>query len=142
MSKNSLAPQVSARSSKTHGTPFEEIPVIGKVVVTYICKSIGCLNDAEGNKDFCAPCINVELEGFTRQPDADVPDGYVSVGDLTELDAYGVHHLFQIPDSSGCLQQASRQLLMSGTSSHLYRDIREARNLLTRWLELNKELNT
>lgn len=66
------------------------------------------------------------------------PEKFKPVGDMVEIDVYAVHHLFQIQDHSGCIHQASRMLLMSGKPS--YRDIREARDLLTRWLQLNQEL--
>lgn len=70
------------------------------------------------------------------------PDSYKSVGDMVMIDTYGVHHLFQVQDPSGCLQNASQKLLLSGSSNTAYRDIREARDTLTRWLQLNQELNT
>lgn len=70
------------------------------------------------------------------------PDTYKSVGDMAEIDVFAVHHLFQIQDHSGCLQNASMKLLLSGASKTTYRDIREARDTLTRWLQLNQELNT
>jgi len=70
------------------------------------------------------------------------PENYKTVGDLSEIDTYAVHHIFQIQDPSGCLQQASAKLLMTKSSKNIYRDVREARELLTRWLQLNQELNT
>ena len=109
------------------------------------CKSIGCCNPAQPHQDFCAPCQNRELD----LPDCPVqslaeryPDNYKTVGDLSEVDTYAVHHIFQIQDPSGCLQQASAKLLMTKSSKNIYRDVREARELLTRWLQLNQELNT
>ncbi len=68
------------------------------------------------------------------------PARYKAVGDILEIDVYGVHHLFEVADHSGALQEASSKLLMSASSGQLYKDVREARDLLTRWLQLNKEL--
>jgi hypothetical protein len=70
------------------------------------------------------------------------PKYYKSVGSLTEIDVYAVHHLFCIQDSSGALQHASKKLLLSGVRTGgktKYQDIREARDTLNRWLELNPE---
>jgi len=106
------------------------------------CKSIGCCNAVVGS-DFCAPCLNKEeATGLGSQLTlADrYPEQYKSLGDATEIDAFGVHHLFQIQDPSGCLQHASRKLLVGGEP--VYRDVREARDTLTRWLQLNQELVT
>jgi hypothetical protein len=52
-----------------------------------------------------------------------------------------VHKLFNIQDPSGCIQHASKKLLLSGVRTggkSAYDDIKEARDTLTRWLELNK----
>lgn len=112
--------------------------------LNHFCKSIGCTEPVASDHDFCDPCRNRELDGFDATAGlADrYPDFYKPVGDLTEIDSYAVHHLFQIKDPSGCIQQASKMLLLSGTSHHTYHDIREARDTLTRWLQLNQELNT
>lgn len=61
---------------------------------------------------------------------------------MAEIDAYAVFHLFQIQDPSGCLQEAGKKLLHSGNSPTRYRDVREARDILTRWLNLNQETTT
>ena len=68
------------------------------------------------------------------------PKYYKKVGSLTEIDVYAVHHLFNIQDPSGCIQHASKKLLLSGVRTggkSAYDDIKEARDTLTRWLELN-----
>lgn len=55
------------------------------------------------------------------------------------LDSFAVHHMFGINDPSGCIQYASRKLLMSGNDDRpLYSDIVEARDTLTRWIQLNE----
>jgi hypothetical protein len=68
------------------------------------------------------------------------PRQYREVGDLTELDVYAVHMLFEINDPSGCIQHASRKLLLFGglaENETAYADVEEARDTLTRWLELH-----
>lgn len=62
--------------------------------------------------------------------------------DWKVIDVYGVHHLFQIPDFSGTLQHASKKLLLPGVRTGgktMYQEIKEARDTLDRWLELNKD---
>lgn len=68
------------------------------------------------------------------------PQYYKAVGNLTELDVYAVHHLFDLRDPSGCLHHSSKKILLSGVRTggkSSYKDIQEARDTLTRWLELN-----
>ena len=70
------------------------------------------------------------------------PKYYKDVSKLTEIDVYTVHQLFDIQDPSGCIQHASKKLLLSGVrtgNKSKYEDIKEAKDTLTRWLELNKE---
>jgi hypothetical protein len=67
------------------------------------------------------------------------PKYYKSTQGLTELDVYAVHTLFGISDPSGAIHHASKKLLLSGARTggkSVYEDIREARDTLTRWLEL------
>jgi hypothetical protein len=108
--------------------------------VTLTCKSIGCHQPLTSHLDFCDHCRNQErLSGSTSDQ---FPETYRSVGDMAEIDAYAVFHLFQIQDPSGCLQDAGKKLLHSGSSPTRYRDVREARDILTRWLNLNQETTT
>jgi hypothetical protein len=70
------------------------------------------------------------------------PKYYKPVGDFTEIDVYAVHHLFAIQDPSGAIQHASKKLLLSGVRTGgktQQQDIREARDTLTRWLDLNSD---
>ena len=70
------------------------------------------------------------------------PKYFKDVSDITELDVYGVHQLFGIQDPSGALQHASKKLLLSGVRTggkSKFQDIKEARDTLTRWLELNSQ---
>ena len=69
------------------------------------------------------------------------PQYYKSVRHLEFVDVYQVHHLFAIEDWSGCIQHASKKLLLSGvrTGGKTKRqDIEEARDTLTRWLEVEQ----
>lgn len=70
------------------------------------------------------------------------PKYYKPVGELTEVDVYAVHKLFSLEDMSGCIHHASKKLLLSGVRTGgktKQQDIREARDTLNRWLELNGE---
>lgn len=109
----------------------------------HFCKSVGCLLQAAAHKDFCTLCENRELPGLdSRSMSERNPQAFKSVGDMSEVDVYAVHHIFQIPDPSGCLQHASRLLLLAGASTNqsIHADVREARDILNRWLQLNEEL--
>lgn len=70
------------------------------------------------------------------------PKYYKSVGELTEIDVYATHKLFNLQDPSGALHHASKKLLLSGARTggkSARKDITEARDTLTRWLQLNPE---
>lgn len=67
------------------------------------------------------------------------PQYYKDCRHLDSIDVYGVHDLFGIQDESGCLQHASKKILLSGKRNggkDLYQDIKEARDTLTRKLQL------
>ena len=66
---------------------------------------------------------------------------FKDVSDLNEIDIYLIHHLFSIDDPSGAIQHASKKLLLAGARTGekpKYKDIKEARDTLNRWLEINK----
>ena len=68
------------------------------------------------------------------------PKYYKAVGEQTEIDVYSVHKMFEINDPSGAIQHASKKLLLSGARTggkSNYQDVKEARDTLTRWLQLN-----
>lgn len=63
--------------------------------------------------------------------------------DWEYLDVYAVHELFQIDDHSGALQHADKKILLRGVRTggkSDFNDIREARDTLNRWLEINAHL--
>ena len=111
--------------------------------MSHQCKSIGCDQNITNTKqDFCTACnyvhsilgqISDTLLMEEEEPEQfDIP-----------LDTYAVHHAFDLQDPSGCLQRASRIILMSGQMNEeadtpKSADIIEAREMLTRWLQLNK----
>lgn len=67
------------------------------------------------------------------------PEYYKDVSHLDEVDVYAVHELFNVGDPSGALHHASKKLLLSGQRTggkSKYKDIKEARDTLTRWLDL------
>lgn len=69
------------------------------------------------------------------------PQYYRDVRGYDVIDVYGVHHVFDLKDPSGCLPHASKKILLSGVRTggkSKYQDIKEARDTLNRWLELNE----
>ena len=62
-------------------------------------------------------------------------------GGVTELDVYGVCQMFPVDDPTGCILHARKKLLVPGTRTggkSMRDDIREARDTLTRYLELTE----
>lgn len=120
-----------------------------------ICRSIGCTNQLHNPKeDFCEECISFNSTTAEIQPEETetaqthepssmaekYPEYYKPVGNLTEVDVYAVHYLFNIQDPSGAIQHASKKLLLSGVRTggkSKYDDVREARDTLTRWMQLH-----
>lgn len=83
-------------------------------------------------------------DGIKTQPDASsslYPKYYKDVSDIDSIDVYKTHELFGIDDPSGAIQHASKKLLLSGVRTggkSKYDDVREARDTLNRWLEINE----
>jgi len=111
--------------------------------MSHQCKSIGCNTQVIDHKqDFCTPCNYVhsilgQISDTLLMEEED-PEQFD-----TPLDTYAIHHAFDLQDPSGCLQRASHLILMSGQNnddsySPKGVDIVEARELLTRWLQLNE----
>lgn len=110
------------------------------------CKTIGCTHLPEPDQDFCPECLSKTIERRSAGPHhpprlADIyPQYYKDVAHLTEVDVYAVHHIFDIQDPSGAIQHASKKLLLSGVRTggkSAAKDIKEARDTLSRWLQLN-----
>lgn len=115
----------------------------------YQCKTIGCSSILSHGEDYCPDCVDervfntkvtkpIELSSLADK----YPNYYKKVGGMTEIDVYAVHHLFNVLDPSGCIHHSSKKLLLSGVRTggkSAYKDIKEARDTLTRWLQLNQE---
>ena len=70
---------------------------------------------------------------------SDYTDYYRDVSKLNTLDIYQLCKLFGVQDTSGALHHAIKKLLLGGTRTgqkSRHKDIQEARDTLTRWLEL------
>jgi hypothetical protein len=88
--------------------------------------------------------VAAELANVKSKPTSPMaqkyPKYYKDVSELEEADVYMVHHLFQINDPAGCIQHASKKLLLSGVRTggkSKADDIREARDTLNRWMQIN-----
>lgn len=111
------------------------------------CKAMNCSTIVRDNGEFCSSCsesISQRLQKPASLSIADkYPQYYKKTHGLTEIDVYAVHHLFDIQDPSGCIQHASKKLLLAGVRTggkSPIKDITEARDTLNRWLELNQTL--
>lgn len=110
------------------------------------CISLGCGNPVTHDQRFCSRCASTLVNAEPVEPSLPqlYPKYYKNVDGLTEVDVYAVHQLFNIQDPSGAIQHASKKLLLSGvrTGGKSKRDdIREARDTLNRWLQLDEQLN-
>jgi hypothetical protein len=109
------------------------------------CHAIDCNNNIPVTQDFCNDCLKAVaskpvIASSSEDMAVKYPQYHKSVGDLTTIDIYAVHKLFNIQDPSGCIQHASKKLLLSGVRTggkSAHNDIKEARDTLTRWLQLN-----
>lgn len=110
------------------------------------CESIGCQAFVTSLEMFCPQHKEIlETPHTTSEHEAmhlKYPKYYKDVSTLQHIDVYAVHRLFAIDDPSGALQHASKKLLLSGVrtgNKSKYKDIKEARDTLNRWLEMNHE---
>ena len=83
-----------------------------------------------------------ELEVPDSKADVKQYSAYkIDVSDLQEADIYEIHNRFKIDDPSGCIQHASKKLLLAGKRTGgkpKHKDIQEAIDTLNRWLQLNQ----
>jgi len=113
------------------------------------CRTQNCTQKRTPESEFCDQCIQkFSLKIPARTPSQEqtlaskYPQYYKSVADVDEIDVYAVHQLFDIQDPSGAIQHASKKLLLSGVRTggkSKFKDIKEARDTLNRWLQLNPE---
>ncbi len=116
-----------------------------------VCNNFGCGNPIPLTRDSltCSECelamhkINQIVHPQVSDIGKKYPKYYKSVTHLDEIDVYQVHKLFDIQDPSGAIQHASKKLLLSGVrtgNKSQFKDIKEARDTLNRWLEMNHTL--
>lgn len=111
------------------------------------CKTPECLmvissNDSPDYCDDCGPLYVEPSEALVEAVESTklYSAYFKDVRDLDEIDVYCVHALFQLQDTSGALHHASKKLLLSGVRTggkSRYQDIKEARDTLNRWLDIN-----
>ena len=116
------------------------------------CKTIGCgvVITSTPDKDYCKDCesftIVVMDEGrVNKEPSMSelYPKYYKDFSGDDEADVYLVHHRFELQDFSGALHHSSKKILLSGVRTGgktQYQDIKEARDTLNRWLQINKPI--
>jgi hypothetical protein len=115
------------------------------------CVSHNCINSTIGNAVYCDQCIAIKANqnrvmdtGRTngRRMSDMYPKYYKPVPEgIRELDVYAVCKMFPVDDPSGAINHARKKLLVPGARTggkSMYNDIKEARDTLERWLELNK----
>ena len=115
-----------------------------------VCKAVGCptIMTQDHVEDFCAACTQaLRVKDTTLHPHVPsmaelYPKYYKDFSGIDEADVYVVHDRFNLQDPSGCIHHASKKLLLSGVRTggkSKFDDIREARDTLNRWLEINKD---
>lgn len=105
----------------------------------YDCTNPECSETTPFRDSLCASCSVKHKQGGSQNA-TKYPKYYKSVEGLSTIDVYQVHQLFNIQDPSGAIQHASKKLLLSGCRTggkSQYEDIKEARDTLNRWLEMN-----
>ena len=94
--------------------------------------------DAQTASKLCQPA-----QEFDRRMSDKYPKYYKRIPDtVKEIDVYAVCQMFPVDDSTGCINHARKKLLVPGTRTggkSFYKDVKEARDTLNRWLELNPE---
>ena len=132
-----------------------------------ICVRIGCTYQAVTGTPICAVCAYTDQlkgalkeakmkptdplnEHARRRSDGEqimsklYPKYYKRIPEgVTEIDTYLVNMLFPVDDASGAILHARKKLLVPGTRTggkSMWDDIKEARDTLNRWLELNPPL--
>lgn len=70
------------------------------------------------------------------------PRYFRDVSELDSVDTYAINKLYPVDDPSGAILHARKKLLIPGDRTGgktMYQDIKEARDTLNRWLEINQE---
>ena len=84
------------------------------------------------------PCLDEKA----TQKGVEKPYGRYSIGvsGVDSIDVYDIHAKYGIDDPSGCIQHASKKLLLAGVRTGekpKWKDVKEARDTLNRWLQIN-----
>lgn len=113
------------------------------------CKNESCTTviSQYHSGDFCPICTEMmSSSNSSTMPQPSMsqlyPKYYKDFTGVDVADVYLVHDRFKIEDPSGCIHHASKKLLLSGVRTggkSKYDDVREARDTLNRWLEINKD---
>ncbi len=64
----------------------------------------------------------------------------IDVSGIDSVDVYDIHAKYGVDDPSGCIQHASKKLLLAGVRTGekpKWKDVKEARDTLNRWLQIN-----
>lgn len=98
--------------------------------------------NAASPSDFCADCDRRNNNKEPLSLAQKYPKYHKEIPpDWETLDTYGVNRLFPVDDPSGCILHARKKLLIPGSRTggkSMRDDIKEARDTLTRWLELEE----
>lgn len=100
-----------------------------------LCHLLLSLEESDMQQETPKPKTSSDIPNHLKYPQY-----YKEVSKLEALDVYQIHQLFGIDDPSGAIQHASKKLLLSGNRTggkSKFTDIREARDTLNRWLEIN-----
>jgi hypothetical protein len=93
------------------------------------------------NRPFHKKCSQQNVIGSDELPLSEkYPKYHKSVAGLDSIDVYRVHDLFNVTEPA--IHHASKKLLMAGDRTgekSMEDDIREARDTLTRWLDMKAE---
>lgn len=120
-----------------------------------VCIKSGCINPVKPGMKLCEFCIarmpindtvtSNAMEANRRETDVPMsqkyPKYYKVIPEGTEsVDVYAICQMFPVQDDTGCINHARKKLLVPGTRTggkSMYKDIKEARDTLNRWLELH-----
>lgn len=98
---------------------------------------LALIGQSLGNKNPVPAPANQEIKMADRYPAY-----FKDFSGHDEADVYLIHHKFGIDDPAGCIQHASKKLLLSGVRTggkSKRQDVKEARDTLNRWLQINQE---
>jgi hypothetical protein len=116
-----------------------------------ICTTIGCSAQAVPNGSRCAQHMlhPIKQDEIPARRDTDMPmsEKYpkyykpVPKG-VDSIDTYAINLMFPVDDPTGAILHARKKLLVPGARTggkSMIDDVREARDTLTRWLQLQSD---